>query len=290
MDPAIKRYLDEHGATYTPEALRRGLLDAGYDAVTVSAALKEWQAAQAAQGLDPGGQRTFSRWALRLHLAALAATFVVLLILKGTPNLGLIVLAAVVLGVTLIIGWAVSSFFGRMLLPRAGVGVALILPTISALVLGGACFALINGSIHEPPRDGTVRLRILAPLAFDGSGAAFCYVAAGSIGVEVNSQELGTLDGKGVTVYLTWYGTPDPALPQHASDASVSVLLEPPPADGKLPVSFTTIFSTRITVDAAPDSLSGTMQFEGLVPEPTEPSPAESPPAPISGSVTWSCE
>jgi hypothetical protein len=290
MDPAIKRYLDEHGATYTPEALRRGLLDAGYDAVTVSAALKEWQAERAAKRPDHGDQRTFSRWALRLHLAALVATFVVLLILRGTPNLGIVVLAAVVLGVTLIIGWAVSSFLGRMLLPRSGVGVALILPAISAIALGGSCFALINASVGEPPRAGTVHLTILAPLAFEGSGAADCYVGGGKIGVQVNSRELGTHEGKGVSVYLSWYGTPDPALPTHASDANVSVLLEPPPAGGKLPVSYTTIFSTRITVDAAPDSLSGTMQFEGLVPEPTELSSTESPPDPISGSVTWTCE
>ena len=290
MDTAIKRYLEEHGATYTPEALRRGLLDAGYDAVMVSAALKEWQAEQAAKRTDQGDQRTFSRWALRLHLAALVATFVVLLVLKGTPNLGLIILAAVVLGVTLIIGWAVSSFFGRMLLVRSGVGVALVLPTISALVLGGTCFALINASVREPPRPGTVNLTILAPLAFEGSGSADCYVGGGSIGVQMYSHDLGTHEGKAVSVYVSWYGTPDPALPTHASDASVSVLLEPPPADGELPESYSTIFSTQIKVDAAPDALSGTMQFEGLVAEPTGPSPAQPPLEPISGSVTWACE
>jgi hypothetical protein len=47
---------------------------------------------------------------------------------------------------------------------------------------------------------------------------------------------------------------------------------------------------TRITVDAAPDALSGTMPPEGLVAEPSGPSPAESPPEPISESVTWTCE
>jgi hypothetical protein len=290
MDPAIKRYLDEHGATYTPEALRRGLLDAGYDAVTVSAALKAWQTEQAANLPGHVDRQTFSRWALRLHLAALVATFVVLLVLKGAPNLGLIVLAAVVLGVTLIIGWAVSSFFGRMLLPRSGVGVALILPAISALALGGTCFALINASVGAPPRAGTVHLTILAPLAFEGSGPAECYVGGGRIGVDVNSRELGTHDGKAVSVYLSWSGAPDPTLSKPALDASVSVLLEPPPADGKLPESYSTIFSTQITVDAAPDALSGTMHFEGLVPEPTGKSPAESPLEPISGSVTWACE
>jgi hypothetical protein len=106
----------------------------------------------------------------------------------------------------------------------------------------------------------------------------------------VNSRELGTHDGKAVSVYISWYGTPDPALPTKRPDATVSVLFEPPPADGKLPESYSTIFSTRITVDAAPDALSGTMQFEDLVAEPTGPSPAESPPEPISGSVTWDCE
>lgn len=288
MDPAIKRYLDEHGATYTPEALRRGLMDAGYDAVTVSAALKEWQAGPAAARPDHADQRTFGRWAVRLHLVALVATFVLLLVLKGTPNIGLIALAAAVLGVTLIIGWAVSSLIGRILLPRAGVGVALIVPAISAIALGGSCFALISASIQQPPTPGTVHLQVLAPLAFDGDGPADCYVGGGRIGVEVNSRELGTLDGRAVSVYLSWYGAADPSVVQPASDASLSILLEP--TAGGRPESYSTIFSTRIEVNAAPDSKSGSLRFGGLAWEPIEPSQGESPPEPISGSLTWTCK
>jgi hypothetical protein len=289
MDPEIRRYLDEHGATYTPEALRRGLLDAGYDAVTVSAALREWQSGQAAAGPDRGDQRTFRRWAVRLHLAALVVTALLLLLFKGLPNIGLIGLAAAVLGVTLIIGWAVSSLFGRMLLPRAGVGIALVVPAISAIALGGSCFALINGSVQQPSRPGTVHLGILAPLAFEGDGPADCFVGGGRVGATVNSQELGTLDGKAVSAYLTWFGAADPSVAQPEGDGTLSILLDAGVGE-KLPLSYTTIFSTRIVVDAAPDSLTGTMQFEGLAPEPNQQSPGESPPEPISGSLTWTCK
>lgn len=289
MDPKIRAYLEEHGATYTPEALRRGLLDAGYDAVTVSAAVKEWQSSQAAVRPEQGDQRTFSRWAVRLHLAALVVTAVLLLLFKGMPNIGLIGLAAAVLGVTLIIGWAVSSLIGRMLLPRAGVGIALVVPALSALALGGSCFALINGSIQQPPRPGTVHLEILAPLAFEGDGPADCFVGGGRVGVTINSRELGTLDGKAVSAYLTWYGSADPSVAQPAGDGTLSILFDAGVGE-KLPVSYTTIFSTQIIVEAAGDSLTGTMQFEGLVPEPNQESPGESPPDPISGSLTWTCK
>ncbi len=48
MDPAIKRYLDEHGATYTPEALRKGLLDAIHDAAAIDAAIAAFAAQRVA--------------------------------------------------------------------------------------------------------------------------------------------------------------------------------------------------------------------------------------------------
>lgn len=286
MDPAIKRYLDEHGATYARDALRRSLVDAGHDPAAVDSALSEWEAERTGAGPDAERGKTFRRWAFRLHVAAVVAVFVLLVTLKGTTAIGLALLGCAVLGVAMLIGWAISSLIGRALLPRAGVIVALVVPAISALLLGGTCFALLSASIGTPPRDGTVDLEILAPRAFEGSGAAFCYVGSGS--VQVNSQPLGTLDGKTVSVYLSWYGD-DPNNPAPASSTSISVLLDAT-REGIIPESFGVIFSTSLEVDVAADGLTGTIGFEGLASEPTGEPGQPSTPELISGSVNWTCE
>jgi hypothetical protein len=292
VNPEIKRYLDEHGATYTPEALRKGLLDAGYDPTEVDSALQAWQAERAGTQPDAEGRRTFSRWALGLHVAAVVAVFVLLVALKGTSSIGLALLGCAVLSVALLIGWAISSFIGRLLLPGTGAVVALIVPAISALALGGSCFALISSAIGTPPRDGTVHLEILEPRAFEGDGSAFCYVASGGAGVEVNSQELGTLDGRTVSVSISWYGS-DSNVPKPAGGTSMYVMLNTASPTGR-PEFYTTNFSTRFEVDAAADSLSGTIRFEGLGPEPMEAPEGQTPPPttlePISGLVSWACE
>jgi hypothetical protein len=285
MDPAIKGYLDEHGATYTRDALRASLVAAGHDPAAVDAALAEWEADRARGGADPERGRTFSRWAIRLHVAAVVAVFILLIVLKGIPAIGLAVLGCAVLAVALVIGWAISSLIGRALLPATGVILALVVPAISALILGGTCFALLNSLIGTPPRDGTVDLEIIAPRAFEGSGDAFCYVGGGS--VQVNSQPLGTLDGKTVSVYLTWYRD-DPNNPVPATSTSISVLLDAT-KEGVLPESFGVIFSTNIDVQVAPNTLSGTVKFDGLSSEPTGAPGEPSSPQEISGSVSWNC-
>jgi hypothetical protein len=286
MDPEIKRYLDQHGATYTPEALRKGLLDAGYDPAEVDAALRAWDAREAA-GSDAEDRRTFGRWALWLHLGSLLAVFLVLIAMKGTTAIGTALLGCAVLGVALVIGWAISSAIGRALLPGGGVLIALVVPAISAIVLGGSCLALLSSAIGTPPRDATVNLEILAPRAFEGSGAASCYVGAGTPGVQVSSRPLGTLDGRSVRVDLSWYGRDTAIAP--ASSTSVSVLLDAP-SETDRPESFGTIFSTHFEVTAAPDGLTGTIQFDGLALEPGE-QPGQPPtPEVISGSVSWNCE
>ncbi len=290
MNPEIKRYLDENGATYTPEALRKGLLDAGYDAAEVDVALREWDAERAARP-DAVDRRTFGRWALWLHVAALVAMVVLLVVLRGPTAFGLAMIAAVVLGIALLIGWAISSLIGRALLPRTGPMIALIVPAISAVALGGSCFALMYGSIQPPPTAGTVQLKILAPRTFDGSGTAACYLGDGSPGFQITSEELGTVDGKGVAVYVYYYGS-DPSVPSPADGTTVSVNLNARSETGPFE-SFGTIFSTRLEVDVAADGLSGTVQFEGLAletleaPEGATPSP---PTETISGSVSWTCE
>lgn len=286
MNPEIKRYLDEHGATYTPEALRKGLLDAGYDPAAVDSALREWEAERTGNGQRPEGQRTFSRWALGLHVAALVAMFAVVVVLRGPMGLPGALIGGVVLGIALLIGWAVSSLIGRALLPRTGPTIALIAPAVSALALGGSCAALMVSLIPVPPTDGTVHLQIEAPRAFDGSGDAACYVQDQG-GIQFSSPELGRLDGKSVSVYVFWFGS-NPNAPKPVGSTTVSVSLSPS-SETEAPESFGTIFSTRLEIDASADGRTGTIQFEGLAEEPME-EPPDPTPETISGSVSWTCE
>lgn len=288
MNPDIKRFLDEHGATYTRDALRRSLVDAGHHPAAVDAALSEWEAERNGTVSSPEQARTFQRWAIGLHVAALVAVFVLLVALKGTTAIGLAALGCAVLAVAMVLGWAISFLIGRALLPGAGLVVALIVPTISALLLAGTCFSLIYASIGTPPRAGTVDLEILAPRAFEGSGDANCYVFGGTAGVEVNSQSLGTLEGKRVGVYVSRYND-DPNNPVPATSTSITVFFEAQ-AEGQVPESFGVIFSTVLEVSAAPDALSGTIRFEGLSSEPTGEPGQPSTPETISGSVSWTCE
>lgn len=284
MNPEIKRYLDEHGATYTREALRKGLLDAGYDPGEVDAALSGWNPADA-PGPDMQARQTFGKWALWLHVGALVAVFVLLVALKGTTAVGTALFGCAVLGVFLVIGWAISSLIGRALLPATGAWVALVVPAISAVVLGGSCFALLSSAIGTPPRDGTVHLEITEGLTFDGSGPASCYVGDGS--VQINSQSLGSVDGRNVILFVSWYPESDPATPAPVGGAQISMSLEQSSENDGLR-AWSMSPDTQVTVEASPDGRVGTAEFQDLAPEvenPTDPAPE-----PISGTVSWECE
>jgi hypothetical protein len=279
VNPEIKRYLDEHGATYTPEALRAGLVQAGYDAGEVDAAISAWNAAGAnRRGAE--SRRTFGRWALLLHVGVLVAVFVALVALKGTSQAGVALLGCAVLAVAMLIGWAISSLIGRALLSGTGVAIALIVPVISALVLGGACFAMMDSVIPTPPSDGTVHLKIDEPASFDESSGAACYVGGGSSGVRVASHELGVVEGGSVTVDLTWY--PGGKGPAEGVFLSVSVGAES--IRGRF---YSVVPTTKLTVDASGDGRSGSIAFTGLAREPAGPDDTD---LELSGSVAWTCE
>jgi len=284
MHPEIKRYLDEHGTTYTPEALRKGMLEAGYDSSEVDAAIREWQVAGSSGGGRADAGRSFARWAATLHVGALVATFGVLTVLKGIDAAGTLLLGVGVLAVALLIGWAISSIIGRALLPAAGTAMALVVPAISAILLGGTCIALLNTVVPTPPRDGTVHLRLLAPLTLDSSGAAACYLLDGS--VEVNSQALGPLEGRNVHLFVYVYPN-DPSTPAPIGGTQVAISLSGP-SENDRPQSWSMSPDTRLTVDASVDGRTGSLEFEDLAPEVE--APGGGAPEPLSGSVSWTCD
>lgn len=298
MKPEIEAYLREHGATYTSDALRKELIAAGHDPADVDAAIREWESARAgeatAAAAGTADQRTFRNGALGLHVGALVAVFLIVIILNGTDALGYAVIGAVVLAILLAVGLAISYLIGRALLPRTGAAVALVVPLISAFALGGTCLAIMDGMIPTPATPGFVELQIEAPLSFEGSGAAYCFVNPDAAGVSVSAENLGTLDGRVVSVSVDSYApaddpnAPAPA-PETGTNVSMYIALNSP-SGAEMPIAYAPIFSSRLELDASPDWRSGTIIFDRLAPEPTEgvdPVPSREP---ISGTLTWTCE
>jgi hypothetical protein len=138
--PEIEAYLASNGAKYTTRALRQQLIHAGYEAEEVDAALQETEAARAPQFAETLALRSrFWRSAFLLHAVALVlATAWILLGRTSSTYAGP---AVIVLAVVLLIGLGISGLIGRGLLGR-GMGVALVIPVISALLVGGSCMAM----------------------------------------------------------------------------------------------------------------------------------------------------
>jgi hypothetical protein len=275
----IRRYLDEHGATYTPEALRRGLLDAGYDPVEVDTALQEWQArASGPASIENRGGR-FWGWALGLHVAVLAVIGLLSFAIGSfAANWGLLVVLAVVL----LIGLGISGLVGRGVLQGRAMMVALVVPAISALLIGGSCLA-IGGYylLRAPPRTGGMEVHIDDPLSFDGSGTATCQDFGKTSGFLVSAAGFPALDGSFLEVSI---GASSPGVP----DLSITLTTK---SETLQPVGYSTIFSTQLELDASADGLSGTLRFEGLEPGVGEQAPGGDPTRdPISGIISWSCD
>jgi hypothetical protein len=302
LRPEIKRYLDEYGARYTPAALRAALLEVGHDPAEVDAALQEWQSEHAGGAVGEDDRRTFRRWTIWLHLGALVAVFLALTFLNraqpsGVGNAGFV---AGFLGVLLLVGWYVSSLIGRALLPRTGIAVALIVPVISALGLGGSCLAIMGGlpigqpaQPAQPATTGTMLLVIQPPLSFKGSGPATCQGKPGVTGLSVFAENLGTLNGAVVSVSIdAFQGGGDPNASPVPSGATETVILSVTLFAAKgdaAPQGYLSTPDTRLQVDIAADRLSGNVAFEALGPAVTGDPSAPAGRQPISGSVSWTC-
>src|SRR6266566_336413 len=119
MRPEIEAYIREHGDRYTPEALRRALLEAGYEPTDVDAALQELESRRAASAGNSGRRSRFWLVAIGLHLAALVVAGIWIANSASATYFGFVV---VILGVVLLIGLGISGLIGRWLIPRSGLG------------------------------------------------------------------------------------------------------------------------------------------------------------------------
>jgi len=290
MRPEIEAYLRENGARYTTKALRTQLIQAGHDAAEVDAALRETDAARSPQFAETRAARSRFWWSVvGLHLAA----FALVTVWVYSRNYTYAPIAAMILALMLLVGLGISGLIGRALLSRRGLLAALLVPLISVVALGGVCLAAIGGSqISVPPRPGVMDLNIDPPLDFQGSGTAECVIPEG--GFSVYGFDLGTLDGRAVSVSLSTAG--DPAAQASAADSFrtvyLSISLHPRVGTGE-ETTYGSPGDLPIQLDAFSDGLSGTLTFEGLAPygiEGPASSPGDAAGPPISGTLSWICE
>jgi hypothetical protein len=139
MRPEIEAYLRENGARYTTKALRQQLINAGHDAADVDAALRETEAARGPQFAATRALRTrFWLLAIGLNLVGLVVATIWAFQGASATYAGAV---PVVLGFFMLIGLGIAGLIGRSMLGR-GLGVALLVPLIVALLLTGACMAM----------------------------------------------------------------------------------------------------------------------------------------------------
>lgn len=146
MNPGIRRYLDEHGATYTPEALRKGLLDGGYDPDEVDVALAAFVSERAT---PPAGRRPARGYVWSVFwigaVCLLALIGLLFSINRNPDKVAVIALfGAILLGVYLVLGYLIARWMSRRIVPGSvigWVGVVVFAPIAFFLVAYGACAA-----------------------------------------------------------------------------------------------------------------------------------------------------
>jgi len=146
MDPAIKRYLDAHGATYTPDALRKGLLDGGYDPGAIDAALAAFAAERAAVRADRTPVRGYVWLVFWVGAAAILGLIGLLFSINRNPDKVAVIalFGAILLGIYLVLGYLIGRWMSRRIVPGSAigwVGAIVLAPIVFFVVAYGACAA-----------------------------------------------------------------------------------------------------------------------------------------------------
>jgi hypothetical protein len=308
MDPRIEEYIRANRKTYTREAIRQQLIDAGHDPADIDAT---WEMLHAPDPDEAGvaGEGFWGRFWLYL-IGLNVAVFLLVVLSTGALASGAVVLAiilAVALAIGALISWGIVAATGPAKMGRTtAMVIGGLIPLVFAFLIGGACYAML-GSIGPPPRSGVMELHVDPPLAFDGSGPALCQVYPDSQGFSIYAQEggLGTIDGRSVHASVDSIsnvpppggGGPAPvpqpgAEPNQNVNAYVSLF---PRGESDAPREWYANPESELELDITAGGLSGTLTFEGLQaqqfggPEPGVAEP-DGPDDAISGTITWACE
>jgi hypothetical protein len=141
MRPEIEAYLASNGSKYTTKALRQQLIHAGWEAGEVDAALQETEAARAPKFAETRALRSRFWWSV-IGLNAIGLVVATIWAFQG-PSRTYAGAVPIVLGFFLLIGLGISGLIGRSMLGR-GMGMALLVPLIVAVVLTGTCMAMFG--------------------------------------------------------------------------------------------------------------------------------------------------
>ena len=279
MNDPIRDYISANRDKYTSEAIREQLLAAGHDLALVDAALEE-STQPAGRVVDEATRRAFGRWALGLHAAAFVGVVGILWIIYGSRISVYLGIGAIILVVALLIGWGISSLIGRVVLSPSRLAIAIIVPALSALVIGGSCFALLSSTARPPERTGTLSIQVTGGLTFTGSGPATCSGTPGSGSMSVYTIGfLGTVDGGEVNASVS---ISDLGAGPATANVSIDTYKSQTPEGG---AGWSSDGREQSNVDSSTDQLSGTVTFSNLM-SPAEPGTGL--PA-LAGSITWSC-
>ena len=303
MDPRIEEYIRANRRTYTREAIRQQLIDAGHDPAAIDAT---WEMLHAPDPDEAGvaGEGFWSRFfpfLIGLNVAVLLLVGLGTGMLTGLgQGVGVLLLVlAVALAIGALIAWAIVAAIGPEKLGRtSAMVVGAVVPFLFAFLIGGACYALV-GTIGPPPLPagfGVMELHVDPPLAFDGRGRATCQPQRGDTGFSVFAEDLGMHEGRTVHVSIDVHrgGGPEGPAPAPGADGGVSMFVSFNPAGEGVAAPFEAYTNTgtgALDLDGSADGMSGTLTFEGLSPELIERPPDEVVNTdPISGSLTWTCE
>ena len=286
MNPKIEDFLRENGAEYTTKALRGQLLEAGYEATEIDAALRETEAARAPQLAKTRALRS-QFWTVAWVFNFVVLIAVSALVSTSSPYAGP---TFIVLGIVMLLGVAISGTIGSAFLPGRGLLFALAFPVVLALILGGTCFAMMQpGSGSSGPKTmmyaGTMQLRVDPPLVFSGSGSAVCQVFQDGY-FSVNAS-VGSIDGHEVNVSVNSAGEINGSVPTSRDDRSVVVTISilNIPGDASSYGKGIDPFPMQI----AADGLSGTTIFAGLEKQNTGSGTTLGPDS-MDGTVSWTCD
>ena len=313
MDPRIADYITANRKKYTRQAIRQQLIDAGHDPAEVD---RTWAALETPDPDAVIGERFWGRFAL-IVIGVNVVVFLLVGLLSGM--LGYVFAGAggailpIILGVALAIGaliaWGVVALTGPAKMgPTTALVVGISIPLVIALLIGGACYAMVGaiGPPPPPPRDGTMQLELDSPQEFAGSGSAMCQIYPDGGSLNVFGENLGSLDGRQVSASVFSSGpapgiggeggaTPAPAEAPGVDDpaarsTSVNVSLLPR-TDTEFPLEWFPGPGSGLSADIAPDGLSGTITFDGFVPsDGPEVPPSGEDTETLDGRISWTCE
>ncbi len=289
MDPRIADYITANRKKYTRQAIRQQLIDAGHDPAEVD---RTWAALEAPDADAVIGERFWGRFALMV-IAVNVGVFLLVGLLSGmlayafagTGATVLPIILAVALGLGALLAWGIVAMTGpAKMSPTAALVVGIAIPLVFALLIGGACYAMV-GAIGPPPRQGTMELDVEAPGNISGTGTVTCYVGQAGGGFSVFGQRDTT---PYVSVSIDTFPREGGEPTNQVTNMSIMVepIGEPDPGATYSNANGTAQLDAQITGEG----VAGSVTFTDLPSDRSGPEFEGPDEDPISGTVSWSCE